>query len=68
MKRIGFKVTFKEGYDKNGNLKVTKLEKEKGQIMRSRTIDPNYKKLLKKISGWRYQDSITSLIIDGEKI
>lgn len=46
MKRIGFKVTFKEGYDKYGNLKVTKIGKEKGQIMRSRTINSNYKKLL----------------------
>ncbi len=68
MKRVGFKVTLKEGYDKYGNLKVTKIDKEKGQIIRSRTTSSYYKEYLKKIIGWRYQDSITSLIIDGEKI
>lgn len=68
MKRLGFKVTLKEGYDKDGNLKVTKIDTEKGQVIRSRTINSHYKNYLKKISGWRYKDSITSLIIDGEKI
>jgi len=68
MKRIGFKVRLKEGYDKNGVLKTTKIDKDNGIVIRSRYNNSDNKKYLKGIKGWGYKDSVTSLIIDGEKI
>ena len=44
MKRIGFKVKLKEGYDKDGNLKSTKIDKNNGQIIRSRFTNSSKKK------------------------
>ena len=68
MKRIGFKVRLKEGYDKKGVLKSTKIDKDNGMITRSRYTNSAKKKYLKGIKGWEYKDSVSSLIIDGEKI
>ena len=68
MKRIGFKVRLKEGYDKKGILKSTKIDKDNGIIIRSRYTNSLKKKYLKGIKGWEYKDSVSSLIIDGEKI
>ena len=52
---------------KKGDFKINKIDKDNGIIIRSRyTNSP--KKYLKGIKGWEYKDSVSSLIIDGEKI
>ena len=64
----GFKVTLKEGYKNNGELITNFIDPIKGYILRSRSNHKINKLKQSKIAGWGYPDSISSLIVDGEKV
>lgn len=65
LEKIGFSVTLLEGYDVSGNLNVNKINKDLGNIMRSRS---NFKyNSNSKNYGWDFPDSNTSLIVDAKK-
>ena len=68
MENAGFKVTLKEGYKSNGELIINFIDPIKGFILRSRSNHKINKLKQSKVAGWNYPDSISSLIIDGEKV
>jgi len=65
LEKIGFSVNLVEGYDNLGNLKINKINKEFGKVIRSRFNVRN--DTSKNNFGWDFPDSNSSLIVDAQK-